>query len=154
MGKFEIGINHIGAIYLRVKDNELRIDDESNGGIIQCTAKNLRETIRIIEEAYEKCHDLNPAIYGYGCDTINLTKYQSHIGKHVFWGNYIKIRHMPTIIKMLKSVKAEKKKYILNKDSLSGLSIDDLVYLKQTIRRRKKVLTDNNGYKYIEVQRC
>lgn len=151
MKKIEIGIDNIQDIYLRVQGDELRIDDESNDGVIECSIKKLRETIRIIEGAYKKHKDLNPAIYGYRSQTIQLSYYQSSIGKKVFRGNYIIIGHMPAIIKMLKSVKVEKEKYILNKDSLFSLGVNDLVHLKQTMQRRKRVLTDDNGYKYIEV---
>jgi hypothetical protein len=151
MKKIEIGIDNIQDIYLRVQGDELRIDDESNDGVIECSIKNLRETIRIIEEAYKKHKDLSPSLYGYQCGTIQLSYYQTSIGKKVFSGNYIIISHMPAIIKMLKSVKVEKDKCILHKDNLIGLSINDLVYLKRTMKRRKRVLTDNNGCKYIEV---
>ena len=151
MKKIEIGIDNIDDIYLQLLGDELRIYDKSNDGVIECSINNLRETIRIIEGAYKKHKDLNPAIYGYGSQTIQLSYYQSSIGKKVFRGNYIIISHMPAIIKMLKSVSVEKEKYILNKDSLLGLSVNNLVYLKQTMKRRKRVLTDNIGNKYIEV---
>jgi hypothetical protein len=151
MKKVTIGISRIGMIYLRVKEGELRIDDESNEGVIQCTIANLRKTIRIIENAYKKRYDLEEYIYGYGLNTIQLSYYQNSIGEDVFRGNFIVIEHLPDIIKMLKSVKIEKDKYILDRDSLFDLSINDLMYLKQNMKRRKKVCTDNNGYKYIEV---
>jgi hypothetical protein len=151
MKKVEIGIDNIQDIYLRVQGDELRIDDESNDGVIECTIKSLRDTIRIIESAYKKRHDLTDHTYGYGGNTIQLSYYQNSIGKRVFRGNYIVISHLPAIIKMLKSVKVEKEKYILNQESLLGLSISDLAYLKQTMRRRKRVLIDDNGHKYIEV---
>lgn len=151
MKKVEIGIDNIEDIYLRLQGDELRIDDESNDGVIECSLGNLRETIRIIEGAYKKRKVLNQSIYGYGNSTIQLSYYQNSIGKHVFRGNFIIISHIPDIIRMLKSVKIEKEKVILNRDSLFGLSINDLEYLKQTMKRRKKLLTDNNGCKYIEV---
>lgn len=151
MKKIEIGIDNMHDIYLRVQGDELRIDDESNDGVIECSIKKLRETIRIIEDAYKKRHNLHGNVYGYGSNTVQLSYYQTSIGKHVFRGNYIVISHMPAIIKMLKSVKVEKEKYILNKDSLFSLGVDDLVRLKQTMQRRKRVLTDDNGDKYIEV---
>lgn len=151
MGKVKIGIDHIGTISLRLIGNTLRIDDIANDGVIGCTISNLRDTIRIIEDAYKNYHNLDFMVYGHGRDTIQLSDYQRCIGKNVFRGNYIVIEHMPDIIKMLKSVKVEKEKYILNKDSLLRLGINDLECLNQTMRRRKKVFTDNNGCKYIEV---
>ncbi len=151
MRKVEIGIDNIQDIYLRIQGDELRIDDETNDGVIECDIKNLRETIKIIEGAYKKHNDLRHHVYGCGRNTIQLSHYQNSIGKEVFLSNYIIISHMPAIIKMLKSVKVEKVKYILNKDSLLGLGINDLIYLKQTMKRRKRVSTDNNGCKYIEV---
>lgn len=151
MKKIEIGIDNIDDIYLQLRGDELRIYDESNDGVIECSINNLRETIRIIEDVYRKRHNLQGNIYGYGSNTVQLLYYQTSIGKHVFRGNYIVISHLPAIIKMLKSVSVEKEKYILNKDSLLGLSVNNLVYLKQTMKRRKRVLTDNIGNKYIEV---
>lgn len=151
MGKVKVGIERIQSITLRLQGDNLRIDDSSNDGMIICAIKDLKKTIRIIEHAYKGREDLSPAIRGFYGGTINLGYYQTSIRKQVFHGNYIETSHIPTIIKMLKSVKVEKEKYILNKDNLSCLSISDLEYLKQTMRRRKKVLTDNNGYKYIEV---
>ena len=151
MRKVEIGIDNIQDIYLRVQGDELRIDDESNDGVIVCSIKKLRETIRIIEDAYKQRNHLSINTHGYGRNTVQLSYYQTSIGKHVFRGNYIVITHLPMIIKMLKSVKVEKEKYILNKDSLFSLGVNDLVHLKQTMQRRKRVLTDDNGDKYIEV---
>lgn len=151
MGKVEIDIEQIGTICLRLKGNSLHIDDLSNDGIITCGIKDLKKTIRIIEDAYKNRNNLESNVYGYGRNTIQLTYYQYSICKNVFYGNYIEIKHMPAIIKMLESVKVEKEKYILNKESLFGLSIDELDDLKQTMRKRKKVLTDRNGCKYIEV---
>lgn len=151
MRKIEIGIDNIQDIYLRVQGDELRIDDETNDGVIECNIANLRKTIKIIEGAYKKHNDLIYHVYGCGRNTIQLSHYQPSIGKEVFRGNYIIISHIPAIIKMLKSVKVSKVKYILNKNSLLDLGVNDLVFLKQTMQRRKRVLTDNNGYKYIEV---
>lgn len=151
MRKVEIGIDNIQEIYLRLQGDELRIEDETNDGAIECTIGNLRDTIKILEDAYKKRHSLNNNVYGWASNTIQLSYYQASIGKNIFRGNYIIISHLPLIIKMLKSVKVEKEKYILNKDSLFSLGIDDLEYLKQTMQRRKKVLTDENGCKYIEV---
>lgn len=151
MKKIKIGIDNIHDIYLRVQGDELRIDDESNDGVIKCSIKKLRETIHILEDVYKKRHNLQRNIYGYGSNTIQLSHYQDIIGKCVFRSNYIVISHMPAIIKMLKSVKVKKEKYVLNKDSLFSLGVDDLVNLEQTMQRRKRVLTDDNGYKYIEV---
>lgn len=151
MGKVEIGIDNIGTIDLRLKGDNLRIDDFSNDGVIECTIGNLRKAIRIIEDVYKNRDNLISLVYGVCRDTIQLSYYQKSIGKNVFRSNYIVIENLPTIIKMLKSVKVEKEKYILNKDSLLGLGINDLEYLKQTMSRRKKVLTDNSGNKYIEV---
>lgn len=151
MGKVKIGIEYIQNVCLRLRGNELYINDTTNDGVIVCAIKNLRDTIRIIEEAYKNHRNLNIHVYGHGRNTIQLRTYQSCIGKHVFDSNYILIRSMPTIIEMLKSVKVEKEKYILNKDSLFVLNINDLENLKQTMRRRRKVLTDSNGCKYIEV---
>lgn len=151
MKKVEIGIDNIQNIYLRLYEDKLRIDDESNDGVIECKLGNLKQTIKILKDVYKQNEDLRRDVYGYGRKTIQLSYYQASIGKRVFQGNYIIINHMPAIIKMLKSVKIEKEKYILNKDSLSTLSVNDLVCLQQTMKRRKKVLTDNNGEKYIEV---
>lgn len=151
MKKVEIGIDNIQYIYLRLCGDVLRVHDESNDGVIECTIENLRKTIRLIEDVYKKHKDLNPEIYGSHKHTIQLSYYQVTVGKNVCRGNYILIHNMPTIIKMLKSVKVEKKKYILNKYNLCSLCVKDLESLKQTMKRRKKVLTDENGYKYIEV---
>lgn len=151
MKQVEIGIENIDDIYLRYEDGMLCIEDESNDGVIQCSLKNLQQTIKIINDAYRKRVGLSQPIYGSSRETIHLSYYQTSIGKNVFYSNYIRINHMPDIVKMLKSVKVEKEKYVLNNDSLFKLCINDLVYLKQTMRRRKKVLTDENGCKYIEV---
>lgn len=151
MGKIEIGIDNIQDIYLRVEGDKLQIDDESNDGVIKCSIKNLKDTIRIIERAYKNHNNLSYHVYGSGHNTVQLSAYQQSIGVYVFYSNYIVVSHMPNIIKMLKSVKVEKEKCILDKDRLFDLGINDLVNLKQTMRRRKKVLTDENGYKYIEV---
>lgn len=151
MEKVKIGIDRLHSIRLRLSGDTLRIDDASNDGVIVCDIKNLKKTIRIIEEAYKNHGDLNQYVYGYGRNTIQLEYYQRITGGVVFNSNYISIQSMPTIIKMLKSVKIERGKYIFNKDSLLSLGINDLEYLNQTMRRRKKVLTDNNGCKYIEV---
>lgn len=151
MKRVQIGISHIGDIHLRVDGDELRIDDENNDGVIECKFGNLRKTIQIIEDVYKQCNDLDQVVYGYGRHTIQLGFYQDRLGLKVFRANYIIVKHMPTIIKMLKSVKIEKEKFVLNRDSLFDLDISDLTYLKQTMQRRKKVLTDENGCKYIEV---
>lgn len=151
MKRIEIGIDNIQGIYLRIQGDELRIDDYSNDGVIECNIANVRNAIRIMEEAYRNRENLKEVVYGYGCNTVQLSYYQRSIGKRVFDSNYIVIEHLPAIIKMLKSVKVEKEKYILNKDSLFGLSVNDLNHLKQIMRRRKRVLTDDNGHKYIEV---
>lgn len=151
MKRIEIGIDNIQGIYLRIQGDELRIDDYSNDGVIECNIANLRNAIRIMEEAYRNRENLQEVVYGYGSNTVQLSYYQRSIGKRVFDSNYIVISHLPAIIKMLKSVKVEKEKYILNKDSLFGLSVNDLNHLKQIMRRRKRVLTDDNGHKYIEV---
>ena len=151
MRKIKVGIYNIGNIYLQVNGDIIRINDISNDGVIECEICKLRETIRIIEQAYRKQKNRDSVPYGYGKKTINLQFYQTNIGKRVFRSNYIMIIHIPDIIKMLKSVKFEKEKYILNKDSMLGLCIKDLARLNQSMRRRKRVLTDNNGNKYIEV---
>ena len=151
MSKIKVGIYNIGNIYLRVDGNEIRIDDNNNDGLISCKIDNLRETIQIIEQAYREKDNIDIVAYGYNRKTIQLQSYQISIGKKVFKSNFILIAHIPDIIKMLKSVKIEKEKYILNKDSMLGLSIKDLVRLTKTMRRRKIVLTDNSGNKYIEV---
>ena len=151
MRKIKVGIYNIGNIYLQVNGDIIRINDISNDGVIECEICKLRETIRIIEQAYRKQKNRDSVPYGYGKKAINLQFYQTNIGKRVFRSNYIMIIHIPDIIKMLKSVKFEKEKYILNKDSMLGLCIKDLARLNQSMRRRKRVLTDNNGNKYIEV---
>lgn len=151
MGKVEIGVNNIGTIYLQLSEDRLRIDDEINDGFIVCHIKKLRDTIRIIENAYKKRDNLHYSVYGSSHLSIQLTEYQRRINKAVFYSNYIRIDHMPAIIKMLKSVKVKKEKYILDNNSLLNLCINDLIILQQTMKRRKKVLTDNNGCKYIEV---
>lgn len=151
MKKVHIGINNIGNIQLRMNGDKLRIDDANNDGVIECTVGNLRKTIRFIKEAYKNRHDPNLTPYGYGHKTIQLSHAQSLRGLDIFRANYIIMDNMPDIIKMLESVDIEKDKYILHKDKLLGLGIDELVYLKQTMKRRKKVFTDDNGCKYIEV---
>lgn len=151
MGKVKVGIDKIGSIRLWVLENEIRLHDSRNDGIVACKIDKLRETIRIIEQAYRKRANLSSSILGYSGKTIQLQYYQTSIGEIVFRSNYIEIRHIPDIIKMLKSIKIEKEKYILNKDSMLGLCINDLVRLNQSMRRRKTVLTDNSGNKYIEV---
>jgi hypothetical protein len=150
MKKIKIGIDRLGYISLRLNGDKLRIDDESNNGVIECTIANLKNTIRMIKHVYDNHRDLDDILYGAGCETIQLSYYQDNIGNHVCRGNYIVISHMPKIIKMLKSVKVDKEKYILNKNSLSGLSIYDLEYLTRTMRRRRKIMIDDNGCKYIE----
>ena len=151
MKKFEIGIDNIQDIYLRVQGDELRIDDESNDGVIECSLQNLKKTIRLLENAYAKHEDLSLTAYGVGRRTIQMSYYQNSIGKHVFRGNYIIINHLPDIIKMLKSVKICKEKCVLDKQRLMGLDVDDLEELRATMKRRKKVLVDSEGNKYIEV---
>lgn len=151
MGKVKIGIDSIGNVSLRLRGDKLRIEDWSNDGVIECAIKNLRKTICIIEEAYKNHNNLENHVYGCGRHTIHLSYYQRTIGKQVFNSNYIVINNIPKIIKMLKSVRVEKKKYILNNNSLLSLGINDLIELQQIMKRKKKVLTDNNGYKYIEV---
>jgi hypothetical protein len=151
MKKIKIGIDRARCIHLRLDGDKLRIDDESNSGVIECTIANLKKTIRMIKHVYDNHRDLDNIVYGADYKTIQLSYYQDSIGNKVCRGNYIVISHMPMIIKMLKSVKVEKEKYILNKDSLSGLSIYDLEYLTRTMRRRRKIMIDDNGCKYIEV---
>ena len=147
MSKIKIGIDNIDSIYLRVNGNEILINDLSNDGVIECGIDRLSDAIKIIEQAYEE----RANNYGFCDSTIQLQFYQTKIGKKVFKSNFIKIAHMPDIIRMLKSVKIEKEKYILNKDSMLGLGINDLMNLNKSMRRRKKVYTDNDGNKYIEV---
>lgn len=151
MSKIKVGIYNIGNVYLRVVEDRIRIDDASNDGVIDCKIDNLSKAIQIIEQAYRERTNLDISTYGYGGKTIQLQYYQIATGKAVFQSNYIMITHIPDIIKMLKSVKFKKEKYILNKDSMLGLGINDLARLKRTMERRKKVLTDNSGNKYIEV---
>lgn len=151
MKNFEIGISNIGSIHLEIQGDKLRIDDDYNAGVIICNIKNLRKTIYLIEEIYKNHQNLDSSYYGYNNKTVNLSCYQTRTGKRVCEGNYIEIRSMPKIIKMLKSVKAKKCKYILSKDNLFRLSPNELVCLQKTMQRRKKVLTDNNGCNYIEV---
>jgi hypothetical protein len=151
MKKVEIGIDQLQGIFLRQCCDELRIDDYSNDGVIECNIANLKNAIRIIEDAYRNREDLQGVVYGYGNNTVQLSYYQRSIGKRVFESNYIVISHLPAIIKMLKSVKVEKEKYILDKESLFGLSINNLAHLKHVMKRRKRVFTDDNGHKYIEV---
>ena len=147
MSKIKIGIVNIDSIYLRVNGNEILINDLSNDGVIECGIDSLSDAIKIIEQAYEE-QATNYELYD---NTIPLHFYQTKIGKKVFKSNFIRIAHIPDIIRMLKSVKIEKEKYILNKDSMLGLGINDLMNLNKSMRRRKKVYTDNDGNKYIEV---
>ena len=151
MSKIKIGIDEIGDIHLRVVEDRIHIDDFSNDGVIECKINKLRETIQIIEQAYRERINLDRNIFAHNRDAIQLQYYQKSIGKEIFKSNYIVIVHIPDIIKMLKSVKIEKEKYILNKDSMLGLGINDLMSLNKSMRRRKKVYTDNDGNKYIEV---
>lgn len=151
MRKIKTEITNIGDIYLGVNGYEIRIDDKCNDGEIVCKIGNLRETIRIMEQAYKERTNLWSDVYGYNRNAIQLRYYQRTIGKEVFKSNYIMIEHIPLIIKMLKGVRFEKEKYVLNKDSMLGLCINDLIRLNNAMRRRKTVLTDNSGNKYIEV---
>ena len=151
MKKIEIGIDNIQDIYLRVQGDELRIDDESNDGVIECSLQNLKKTIQLLENAYAKREDLSLTAYGVGRRTIQLSYYQNSIGRHVCRGNYIIISHLPDIIKMLKRVKICKEKCVLDKQRLMGLDVYDLEELRATMKRRKKVLVDSEGNKYIEV---
>ena len=151
MKKVKIGIEKVNNIFLEIRGDELRINDYSNDGVIECKIDKLRKTISIIKDAYKNRNKIQGHSLGYGGKTIQLNRYQIDIGKRVFHGNFIIISHMPTIIKMLKSVKVEKEKRILDKDSLLTLCVSDLEYLNKTMRRRKRVLLDNNGCKYIEV---
>lgn len=151
MKKIKIGIGNIDDIFLESDGVTLCLNDYSNDGVIECKLDKLQETISIIENAYKNRNIIQHHSLGYNRKTINLVNYQTDIGKRVFYGNYILISHMKTIIKMLKSVSVEKEKRILEKDNLLNLCIEDLEYLNKTMKRRKRVLIDSNGCKYIEV---
>lgn len=151
MKKVTIGISNIGSIYLRVKDGYLSIEDLNNDGAIECSIKDIKKAIRIIKDVYNNHSELSNIPYGSSGNTIHLGRYQISNGLKVFASNYIIISHMPDIIKMLKSVKVEKVKYILEQDSLLGLCLDELLYLKNTMNRRRKILVDDSCSKYIEV---
>jgi hypothetical protein len=151
MEKVKIGIRNIEDITLHLHGNDLRIDDYSNDGVIECSLQSLKKTIKLLENAYAKREDLSFTVFGASQRTIQMQYYQTSIGEHVFRGNYIIINHIPDIIKMLKSVKICKEKCVLDKLHLMGLNLDDLEELNATMRRRKKVLVDSEGNKYIEV---
>lgn len=151
MEKVKIGIQNINDITLSLHGNELRIDDYTNDGVIECSLRNLKKTIRILENAYAMRDDLNYSAYGASRRTMQMAFYQSSIHEDVFRGNYIIINHIPDIIKMLKSVKVCKEKCVLDKQRLMGLSVGDLEELRATMKRIKKVLVDSEGNKYIEV---
>lgn len=150
MREVEIGIRNIDTLYLQSYSDELRIDDERNDGVIECRFENLKKTIRILQDVYNKRESFNQYVCG-GRNTLHLGEYQRQNNLQVFRANYIIIDHIPAMIEMLESVKIKKVKYILEKDSLIGLNLNDLLSLKNTMRRRKKILIDNSGSKYIEV---
>lgn len=151
MEKVKIGIRNLEDITLSLHGDELRIDDYTNDGVIECSLQNLKKTIRLLENAYAKREVLSFSVFGVNRRTIQMNCYQNSIGEYVFRGNYIIINHIPDIIKMLKSVKICKEKCVLDKQHLMGLNLDDLEELNATMRRRKKVLMDSEGNKYIEV---
>lgn len=149
--KVDIGIRDIGLIHLGEDDDYLEINDWSNDGYIKFKTRNIKKVIHFIKNIYNNHRKLDGILYGYDRRAIKLECCQSKLGLNILKSNYITISHMPDIIKMLKSVKVEKEKYILEKDNLAKLNINDLLDLQRIMKRRKKVFVDNNNSKYIEV---